>query len=97
MLRDYVLDMDDAVEESPKKFYVAYKITQNFLCLVVQRSGVVLYLKLSPAEVPVPPNGRDVRDIGHPGTGDFELTIAAIPDAEAAKGYMDQAYQRVGG
>jgi predicted transport protein len=97
VLRDCMLGLDDAVEESPKKFYIAYKVAQNFACMVVQKHGVTLYLKLNPADVGVPPNGRDVRGIGHWGTGDLELTIAGLPDAQAAKPLIAQAYQRIGG
>jgi predicted transport protein len=86
------------VEESPKKFYVAYKVTQNFVCMEVQKNKVVLYLKLNPAELqPLPQNLRDVRDIGHYGTGDLEVTIKSTAEIDIAKTFVKLAYERVGG
>lgn len=97
-LRDYILDIDESVEESPKKYYVAYKVTQNFVCMSTRRDKVTLFLKVDPSELEsLPPNGRDVRDIGHEGTGDFELTIRNKEEAASAKPYIRTAFERVGG
>src|SRR5690606_30446383 len=66
MLQEYILSLDESVEEVPKKLYIAYKISQNFVCMEVTRNKVLLYLKLDPQELPVMPvNGRDVTNIGH--------------------------------
>ena len=32
-LRDFIMNLDGAMEEVPKKFYVAYKISQNIVCM----------------------------------------------------------------
>src|SRR5207253_1517252 len=56
-LRDYILSIDEAVQEVPQKVYVAYKVAQNFVCMQIQKNKVVLYLKLNPKEVtPLPTN-----------------------------------------
>jgi predicted transport protein len=97
-LRDYILNIDEAVEESPKKFYVAYKVAQNFVCMEIKKNKIILYLKLDPSEVKeMPQNSRDVRDIGHYGTGDFELTIRKKEEAESAHKYIRAAFEIVGG
>ncbi|WP_417315906.1 DUF5655 domain-containing protein [Cycloclasticus pugetii] len=31
-IREYVLGLDEAIEEVPKKYYVAYKVSQNIVC-----------------------------------------------------------------
>lgn len=83
------MSLDEAVEESPKKFYVAYKVSQNFVCMEVKKNKVILYLKLDASEVKnIPTNARDVRDIGHYGTGDFELSIRTQEEAESAREYI---------
>jgi len=65
-LRDFILGLDDSVVEVPKKFYVAYKTTQNFVCMQTARNKITLFLKLNPKEInPMPANGRDMTDIGH--------------------------------
>lgn len=96
--REYIMSLDPAFEEVPKKHYLAYKISQNIVCVEVQRRRILLYLKLDPSEVsPLPSNARDVSEIGHFGTGDLELALATEDDVEAAKHFIELAYQRVGG
>jgi len=97
-LRDFVLGLDEAVAEAPKKFYVAYKVAQNFVCMEVRRNKITLFLKLDPSKIkPMPPIGRDVGKIGHYGTGDFELTLKAKEDLETAQKYIRLAFERIGG
>jgi predicted transport protein len=97
-IRDFIMNLDSAMEENPKKFYVAYKISQNIVCMEVKTQKIILYLKLNPKEVSKPPSiSRDVSSIGHYGTGDFELTVSSKEDIEVAKEFINFAYQKVGG
>ncbi len=97
-IREFILGLDDSIEENPKKFYVAYKAIQNFVCMEVKKGKVVLYLKLNPNELNgMPSNARDVREIGHYGTGDFELTVIKPEEAEEANKFIQMSFQRVGG
>jgi len=94
----FILDIDDSIEENPKKFYVAYKITQNFVCMEVQKNKIVLFLKINPDEIKdKPQNSRDVRNIGHYGTGDYEFVIRNNNDFENSKEYILIAYKNIGG
>lgn len=36
-LREFILNIDESIEESPKKYYIAYKITQNFVCIEIKK------------------------------------------------------------
>lgn len=96
-LREYILSIDEAVEESPKKFYIAYKVSQNFVCVEVRKAKLTLYLKLDPKKIEIPENGRDVSTIGHYGTGDFELTISNEIELENAKEYIFKSFENIGG
>jgi predicted transport protein len=97
-LRDFIMNLDSAMEEVPKKFYVAYKISQNIVCIEVKKHKIILYLKLNPKDIAdLPSIARDVSDIGHYGTGDLEITVASIQALEAAKEFINAAYQKVGG
>ncbi len=97
-LREFILNLDESVEEAPKKKYVAYKVTQNFVCMEIQKSKLYLFLKLDPDELsPLPANARDVRQIGHYGTGDLELTIRTKEDVELARPLIKAAFERTGG
>ena len=95
--QEFVMGLDPAIEETPKKLYVAYKIAQNILCLEAHKAKVYLYLKLNPKEIKgLPTFSRDVTDIGHFGTGDLELTLSSQEDFEKAKPFIEMAYQKVG-
>ena len=97
-IQDYIVSLDPAIEEVPKKHYIAYKISQNIVCMEVQRRRILLYLKLNPSDIsPLPTNARNVSNIGHFGTGDLEFAVATEEDLEAAKPLVEMAYQRVGG
>ena len=97
-LREYVLGLDASVEETPKKFYVAYKVAQNFVCMEVRKDRVILHLKLDPSEFKsLPKNARDMRNTGHYGTGDFQLIVRTPEEAEEAQKYIRMSFERVGG
>ena len=92
------MSLDPAMEEAPKKLYVAYKISKNIVCMEVQHQKVTLFLKLDPKKVQGPPGiSRDVSDIGHFGTGDLELTLKSPNHVELAKPLIRMAYEKVGG
>ncbi len=97
-VRDYIISLDSSIEETPKKYYIAYKTSQNFVCLQTYKKKLTLYLKLNPEEVdPMPKQARDVRNIGHFGTGDFEMTIKDLTDFEETKQLINEAYKNIGG
>jgi predicted transport protein len=97
-VQEFVLALDAAIEESPKKLYVAYRTTQNIVCMEAQQKKVLLFLKLDPRKVQT--DGQFVRDvskIGHFGTGDIEVNIRSQDEFERAKPLIKQAYESVGG
>lgn len=97
-VQKFVMGLDAAVEEAPKKLYVAYRISQNIVCMETFNKQVALYLKLNPREVAGPERiSRDVSKIGHFGTGDLEVVIKSQADLEAAKPFVEMAYRKVGG
>ena len=97
-VEEFLLSLDPSMEEVPKKFYIAYKISQNIACMELQKQRVLLYVKLDPKKVDLPGGiARDVSDIGHYGTGDLELSVRTQGELEKVKPVLEQAYQRVGG
>ncbi len=97
-LRDYILDLDESIEEVPKKFYIAYKFTQNFVCIEVKKDKLLLFLKINPEEIsPLPKAARDVREIGHFGTGDFEYTLKPDDKLEEAIQFIRKSFENIGG
>jgi predicted transport protein len=96
-VEEFVIGLDPAIEEAPKKFYVAYKMSENIVCMEVHHKKITLFLKLDPKDAAGPPGlSRDVSNIGHFGTGDLEVTLKSLADLEAAKPFIEMAYRRVG-
>ena len=97
-IREFILGLDESIEEVPKKYYVAYKISQNISCMEVKGRNVKLFLKLKPSDIPTETaHYRDVTSIGHYGTGDVEFTLASEADFEPVKAFIQMAYNKVGG
>jgi len=97
-IREYIVSLDTSIEETPKKYYIAYKTTQNFVCIETQKKKLILFLKLNPdEEEKLPKQARDVRNIGHFGTGDLELTIKNITDFEDTKELINKSLINIGG
>jgi predicted transport protein len=97
-VRDYIVSIDSSIEETPKKYYIAYKTSQNFTCLQAYKKKLTLYLKLNAQDIKkMPRQGRDVTEIGHFGTGNFELTLNNLADFEETKYLVNEAYKNIGG
>ena len=97
-LQDMIMGFDDSIEEIPKKYYIAYKSTQNILTVEVRLRNLKIYLKLKPEDIPVnTPNYRDVSNIGHHGIGDVEFTITNLNELIDSKPFIELAYNRIGG
>lgn len=97
-IREFILGLDESIEEVPKKFYVAYKISQNIACMEVKGKNIKLFLKLKPSDIPDGvKNYRDVTSIGHYGTGDVEFTVSSEIEFNLVKEFITMAYNKVGG
>jgi predicted transport protein len=97
-VQEFITGLDVVIKEVPKKNYIAYKITQNIVCMEIQTQRVLLHLKLDPKQIANPPAiSRDMTGKGHYGTGDFEISIKSIADLEVAKPFIEMAYQKLGG
>ena len=93
-LEGYVLSLGDDVQRKELKLYVAFKRLKNFATVVPQKNRLLLYLPLDAAKVvPMPPNGQDVSQKGHWGTGDLELSLSSQADLDAAKPMILMAYE----
>ncbi|MFN8937973.1 MAG: DUF5655 domain-containing protein, partial [Pseudomonadota bacterium] len=93
-LEGHVLSLGDDVQRKELKLYVAFKRLKNFATVVPQKNRLLLYLHLDPAKVvPMPPNGQDVSQKGHWGTGDLELSLSSQADLDAAKPLILMAYE----
>lgn len=93
---NYLEACGDDVQVKTTDFYIAFRRLKNFECVEVrnQLGRVLVYLKLNPDDCKLVPGfTRDVREIGHFGTGDLEVTISSMDDFDMAKSLFDHAYQ----
>jgi predicted transport protein len=97
-LDEFLRSLGDDVQKKELKYYYAYKTIRNFASVEVRptEGKLLLYLKIDPDRVSeMPDNTRDVTDIGHYGTGDFEMTITREGDLETSKEYIQMSYEGV--
>jgi predicted transport protein len=93
-LEGYVLSLGDDVQRKDLKLYIAFKRIRNFATVVLQKDRLVLYVHLHPDRVQMIDGlMRDVRAIGHWGTGDLEIVLRHESDLERAKPIVRQAYE----
>lgn len=93
-LEGYVLSLGDDVSRKDLKLYVAFKRLRNFACVGFKKDALFLWLKLNPETVSLEPGfSRDVRQIGHWGTGDVEVLIKSHADLDKAKSLIQKAYE----
>lgn len=90
----YLSSLGDDVLRKDLKLYVAFKRIRNFATVVFQKSNLLVLLRIKPNEENVIDGfSRDVRLIGHWGTGDLEISIRNQADFERAKTFMKRAYE----
>ena len=93
-LEGYVTSLGDDVLRKDLKLYVAFKRLRNFVCIGFKKDGLFLWLKLDPATTTMEKGfSRDVRQIGHWGTGDVEVLVENHADLDKAKGLIQKAYE----
>lgn len=93
-LEGYLFALGDDVQRKDLKLYVAFKRIKNFACVGFKKDALFIWLKLDPSTVQLQEGfSRDVRQIGHWGTGDLELLIRTYEDLEKAKVLIQKAYE----
>jgi predicted transport protein len=95
-LREELLAMGDDVQEKTLKFYFAFKRLKNFACVEVrpQNAELLVYVKVDPDSIQLEEGfTRDVRSIGHFGTGDLEIRIRSNADLERALPLIHRSYE----
>lgn len=95
--RSFILAQGDDIIEKPLKLYIAFRRIKNFICATLiskEDPHVRLWLKLDPGTVALEKGfTRDVRAVGHWGTGDLEVVLRIPADFIKAKALIEQAYQ----
>lgn len=93
---DFIESLGDDIVSNQLKLYLAYKKVQNMVCIEIYNKQIILFLKINPDTVKLE-NGftRDMRSIGHYGTGDLQIMIKNAADFERAKPLLERAYNEI--
>jgi len=93
--RDAILNLGDDIEIKPQKHYVAFKKDGNIACLEMQKKKMKIYIG---AKVGTLDDARglvkDVSNVGHYGTGDYEIQVTNDNDIEYIMSLIKQVVQR---
>ncbi|MEQ9104887.1 MAG: DUF5655 domain-containing protein [Rhodothermales bacterium] len=95
-LRSYVFALGDDVQEKTLKHYIAFKRLSNFVCVGYWPTtrALTMWVKVNPDTIALQEGfTRDVRSIGHLGTGDLEITLRTMSDLERAKPLIEKSYE----
>ncbi len=93
----YAMALGDDVSVKNLKLYFAYRRLKNFLCVEVlsQRRELVLYVKVNPDSVDLADGfTRDVRQVGHFGTGELEVRVKNPDTLARALPLVQRSYER---
>ena len=94
-IADHLTAAGDDVTVKATEFYVAFRRIKNFACVEMrnQMGKVLVFLKVDPSTVSLEPGfTRDVRKVGHFGTGDLEVTVTSADDLSKAIPLFDRSY-----
>jgi predicted transport protein len=95
-LEAYCESLGDDVTKKALKFYFAFRRLKNFACVEVhpQARTLLIYVKIDPDTVELEEGfSRDVRSIGHFGTGDLELRVRNPEQLQKALPLIQKSYE----
>jgi predicted transport protein len=95
-LEAYLMALGDDVTRKTLEYYFAFRRIKNFACVEIhpQNQTLLIYVKVDPDSVELEDGfTRDVRAIGHFGTGDLEIRVKAAGDLERAKPLLLRSYE----
>lgn len=97
LLKEQIVTLDDAVIEEPKAKYIAYKLTTNFVDVVIMKEGLKIFLNVPSGKLEDPKGlARDLtkpKKIGHWGNGDYELRFEDESDLDVVMSLVQQSYE----
>jgi len=99
-LKSTCLSFGDDVQFKPLKLYFAFRRIKNFVCVSLRggtsgsRNELLCWVKVDPDSIQLEKGfTRDVRNIGHHGTGDLEITIHSSADIAKALPLLRSSYE----
>ena len=94
-VKAFLIALGDDVQVKVLDNYVAFRRLKNFACVEIkpQIRHIKVYVKVDPSSIELQEGfSRDVRNIGHYGTGDLEILIRSADDFNRAKPLIEKSY-----
>ena len=94
-VKAYLIALGDDVQMKVLDNYIAFRRLKNFACVEVkpQIRHIKIFVKVDPDTIILEPGfTRDVRKIGHFGTGDLEIVVSDMVTFEKAKPLFERSY-----
>lgn len=93
--KNQILNLDNKIEIIPKKKYIAFKASSNFIDILLQKRKIKFWLNVSKGELIEPYNiSRDVSEVWHWGNGDYEFSLNSSSDLINLIPLIKQSYER---
>ena len=95
-LKSFLLSLGEDVEEKTTNSYVAFRRLKNFACIELRVSSneILIFTKVNPDSIELEDEfTRDVRNIGHFGTGDLEIRLKSAEDLVKAQPLLIKSYE----
>jgi predicted transport protein len=81
--RDAILNLADGIEVKPLKSYIAFKKDTNIACMYIKKNQIKIWVSAKWGLIDDAKGiARNVADIGHWGTGDYEIQVTDDNDLE---------------
>ncbi|WP_092460807.1 DUF5655 domain-containing protein [Thermoflavifilum thermophilum] len=96
-LREKIMSLDKNIIEETKAKYIAYKLSSNFVDVVILSNSLKIFLNVKSGDLN--DKWRLARDltkpkpIGHWGNGDYEVKIDSLEDIEKVFELIQQSYE----
>lgn len=95
-LREKITSLDEGIIEEPKAKYIAYKMSTNFVDVVVLAGSLKIFLNVKSGQLSDPYKiARDLtkpKPIGHWGNGDYEVKLQKDENVEKVFELIKQSY-----
>lgn len=91
-LDDYLLSLGDDVQKKILMHYIAYRRLKNFASVQFHSNKILIYVNVDADSITLEKGfTRDVRSVGHYGTGKLEITINNLVELEKAKPLIEKS------
>lgn len=90
----FILSLNENIQRNELLHYYAYKNIKNIACVEFFKNNIKIYLPISPQKYKrEKPVMSDVTNVGHRGTGNWEITIGSFEDFENIKDLIELSYR----